>query len=270
MFNKLLNDVWDVLNIPDYQDKVTQTYRLYEAFSTLKNEDIKQDHLSEIQRLEVPGRPTKPELVQPRELPRRSIHSLEGRAALLHAICHIEFNAINLALDAVYRFRDMPLQYYLDWISVAKEEAYHFSLLNEYLIELGFSYGDFFAHNGLWEMAVDTDHDVLVRMALVPRVLEARGLDVTPGIMKKFSSVNDTRANEILEIIQKDEIGHVEIGSYWFRFCCERKGVDHDETFRILLQQYLKSSIKKPINYDARLQAGFSQEELDYFDNNLV
>lgn len=273
MSNDLFNSAWEILNIADPQQKVDLTYAVFDTFSQndplFDNIDFHSELSATIHKLPIPGRPDKPELVQPRELPRRGLNSLEGRATLLHAICHIEFNAINLAWDAVYRFRDMPQQYYLDWMRVAKEEAEHFSLLRDYLVELGFAYGDFPAHNGLWEMAVETDHDVLIRMALVPRVLEARGLDVTPGIMKKFESVNDVRANEILTVIQREEIGHVEIGSRWYRYCCEQRGVDHDQTFRELLQKYLKSGIKKPINNDARLQAGFTQQELDYFESNI-
>ncbi len=269
MQNDLFSTAWEILNIPSPQEKVEQTYIAVNKFANLKLELKLSNTDLHIQKLPIPGRPNKPELVQPRELPHRKINSLEGRATLLHAICHIEFNAINLAWDAVYRFRDMPMQYYLDWMKIAKEEAEHFSLINDYLNELGFAYGDFAAHNGLWEMAVETDHDVLVRMALVPRVLEARGLDVTPGIMKKFESVGDTRANEILSIIQSEEIGHVEIGSHWFRYCCEQRDVEHDKTFRDLLKQYLNSGIKKPVNYDARLKAGFTQQELDYLENNM-
>ena len=269
MINDLLNTAWEILNVSDPQQKVTQTYAAFDKFFEQDLQVDKIDLDQSAEQLIIPGRPDKPELVQPRELPRRGLNTLEGRATLLHAICHIEFNAINLAWDAVYRFRDMPQQYYLDWMRVAKEEAEHFSLLRDYLVELGFAYGDFPAHNGLWEMAVETDHDVLIRMALVPRVLEARGLDVTPGIMKKFESVNDTRANEILTVIQREEIGHVEIGSRWYRYCCDLRKVDHDKTFIDLLSEYLKSGIKKPINHDARLKAGFSQQEIDYFEGNI-
>ena len=269
MSTDLFATAWEILAISNPEQKVSKTYAAFEDFPQSLTAINTASSDSIIESLAIPGRPDKPELVQPHDLPRRSIGSLEGRASLLHAICHIEFNAINLAWDAVYRFRGMPARYYLDWLKVAKEEAYHFSLLRDYLVELGFAYGDFPAHNGLWEMAVATDHDVLVRMALVPRVLEARGLDVTPGIMRKFANVKDTRANEILSIIQRDEIGHVDIGSRWFRYCCEQRGVDHDKTFTRLLRQYLKSSIKKPINHDARLKAGFSQKELDYFENKL-
>lgn len=220
----------------------------------------------DVLKLEQPGRPEKPELVPPKHLPRRRLGSIEGLAALVHSICHIEFNAINLAWDAVYRFRDMPEQYYSDWIKVAKEEAYHFCLLREVLNHKGYDYGDFPAHNGLWEMAVDTDFDPLVRMALVPRVLEARGLDVTPGIIDKLVDINESETVEVLHIIHRDEVGHVEIGSRWFRFLCAQRGLEYQQTFRDLLKQYLKSGIKKPLARDTRLQAGFTHEELDYLE----
>ncbi len=213
-----------------------------------------------------PGRPDRPRLVSPRELPRRKLTTLQGHAALIHAICHIEFNAINLALDAVYRFRDLPAEFYADWLRVAEEEAYHFGLLREHLRTLGYEYGGFDAHNGLWEMAVDTAHDAMIRMALVPRVLEARGLDVTPGIMRKLADIGDDAAVAILEIIQRDEVGHVEIGTRWFRYLCEQRKLEPEATFRDLLSQYMKGKIKGPLDRQARRQAGFSEAELDYLE----
>ena len=209
-----------------------------------------------------PGRPLQPLLVPPRELPKRRFTTPAGRAALIHAVAHIEFNAINLAWDAVYRFRDMPQAFYDDWVRVADEEAYHFSLLQARLRALGHDYGDFHAHNGLWEMARDTAHDVLVRMALVPRVLEARGLDVTPGMMARLSAAGDEDTVALLEIILRDEIGHVEIGSRWFRRLCEQRGLAPESVFRELIQRYMKGQIKGPFHRDARLQAGFSESEL--------
>jgi uncharacterized ferritin-like protein (DUF455 family) len=209
-----------------------------------------------------PGRPPQPLLVPPRELPKRGFTTPAGRAALIHAVAHIEFNAINLAWDAVYRFRDMPQAFYDDWVRVADEEAYHFCLLRARLCDLGYDYGDFSAHNGLWEMARDTAHDVLVRMALVPRVLEARGLDVTPGMMVRLRSAGDKETVALLEIILRDEIGHVEIGSRWFRWLCEQRGLVADSVFRELIQCYMKGQIKGPFHRDARLQAGFSEVEL--------
>lgn len=208
------------------------------------------------------GRPKLPELVAPARVAKRSMNTEQGKQALVHAICHIEFNAINLAWDAVYRFRDMPDDYYSDWLSVADEEAYHFALLRRRLQEMGCDYGDFDAHNGLWEMACKTDHDVLIRMALVPRVLEARGLDVTPGMIQRLRSSGDLRTVALLEIILRDEIGHVAIGSNWFKYCCQQRGQEAEATFESLLHDYMKGYIKGPFHEKARLEAGFSRQEL--------
>jgi len=213
--------------------------------------------------IDTPGRPPRPQLVPPRALPRRRLGSREGRAALLHALAHIEFNAINLAWDAVYRFRELPGRFYGDWIRVATEEAYHFRLLRDRLRALGYDYGAFDAHDGLWEMARATAHDPLVRMALVPRVLEARGLDVTPGIMDKLRNAGDDASVSVLEIILRDEIGHVEIGTRWFRFLCEQRGLAPVETFERLLLRYMKGRVKGPFHREARLSAGFSEPELE-------
>ena len=214
-------------------------------------------------KLEVPGRPAHPVLVSPAEVPRRKISSEAGRIRLVHAIAHIEFNAINLALDAVYRFRDMPAQYITDWLQVASEEALHFSLLADYLVAAGSAYGEYEAHNGLWDMAVKTDHDVMVRMALVPRVLEARGLDVTPGMIEQLERVGDERLVEILKVIFRDEIGHVRIGNRWYHHCCDQRGLDASETFFELLDQYMGRPLPGPFALDARREAGFSDTELE-------
>lgn len=213
-----------------------------------------------------PGRPERPILVSPRDVERRQVSTPEGRAALIHAIVHIEFNAINLALDAVYRFRGLPREYYGDWAKVAAEEAYHFSLLRDHLHDLGFEYGAFTAHNGLWDMAVKTAHDPLVRMALVPRVLEARGLDAAPALIAKLRSVGDMRAVEILEIIKRDEIDHVRIGNRWYAYLCAQRGVDPVKTFRTLLREYNAPRIRPPVNVEARRRAGFSEGEIELLE----
>lgn len=208
------------------------------------------------------GRPARPELVAPRQLAQRGLGSPEGRAALIHAVAHIEFNAINLACDAVYRFRDLPDDYYGDWLQVAAEEAHHFSLLAGRLAELGYRYGDFPAHNGLWDLAVKTASDPLLRMALVPRVMEARGLDVTPGMMERFAAAGDQQTVAILEVILRDEVGHVEAGSRWFRHLCEARGLDAEITYFALLEEHLGSNIRCPLHKSARRQAGFTESEL--------
>jgi uncharacterized ferritin-like protein (DUF455 family) len=208
------------------------------------------------------GRPSRPELVAPAKLAQRRLGSVEGQAALIHAVAHIEFNAINLASDAVYRFRAMPPAFYQDWAQIAAEEAYHFSLLQARLEQLGFGYGDFPAHNGLWELAQNTADDVLLRMALVPRVMEARGLDVTPGMMARFEKIGDNETVAVLEIILRDEIGHVEAGSRWFRHLCEQRGLDPEATYFELIERYFGGGIRCPLHKSARREAGFSESEL--------
>lgn len=211
---------------------------------------------------DIPGRPQKPELVSPLQVEKRSMRTPEGRAALVHALAHIEFNAINLALDAVWRFSDMPVQYYADWLKVAAEEAYHFELLNGYLRNMGYQYGDFSAHNSLWEMAERTQHDVLARMALVPRTMEARGLDASPPLRNKFLQIGDADAAGILDIILRDEIGHVAIGNHWFNWLCEQRGLEPIAAYDTLAKQYRAPAMRKPLNMEARRQAGFTEEEL--------
>ncbi len=213
-----------------------------------------------------PGRPQRLELVQPRDLPRRKPTTGEGRAILIHALTHIEFNAINLGWDAVYRFRDMPRDYYDDWVRIADEEAYHFNLLRDHLREMGYDYGDYPGHNGLWLMARRTAHDVMVRMALVPRCLEARGLDVNPGIKAKLVENGDAKAGELLDIILRDEIGHVSVGNRWFRQQCQLRGKEPEATYRTLIEEYMKGELRGPFFIDARRQAGFSEAELSYLE----
>lgn len=208
------------------------------------------------------GRPARPELVQPSRLTQRRISTPQGQAALIHAVAHIEFNAINLACDAVYRFRDLPDAYYGDWVRVAAEEAYHFSLLRDRLGQLGHAYGDFPAHNGLWDLAMKTAGDALLRMALVPRVMEARGLDVTPGMMERFAAIGDQQTVTILDIILRDEVGHVEAGSRWFRYLCAQRGIDPESTYFDLLERHLGSAVRCPLHKAARRAAGFTESEL--------
>jgi len=245
-------------------DKISLTYKAFEAWQEQK---LSLENISPILKFENPGRPEKPELVPPRELNRRKITSKMGHAALIHSICHIEFNAINLAWDAVYRFQDMPTSFYNDWVNVAKEEAYHFELLSEHLTSLGYVYGDFSAHNGLWESALETAFDPMVRMALVPRVLEARGLDVTPGIVKKLKGIGDDKAVEILAIVHRDEIGHVEVGTRWFRYLCDKRELNSEEIFKDLINEYMKGRLRGPFDHDVRKRAGFTEEELLFLES---
>jgi len=210
-----------------------------------------------------PGRPALPVLVAPSKVPRRRLGTPAGRIALVHAVAHIEFNAINLALDAACRFRDMPEAYYADWVCVAADEARHFCLLQSRLAELGSKYGAFPAHNGLWEMAERTADSCLARMALVPRVLEARGLDVTPGMIERLRQIGDLTTIAVLEVILGEEVGHVAIGTRWFNFCCERESKDPLPTFLELLKTRYTGTVRGPFNHAARLAAGFSPAEMD-------
>ncbi|MCX7512489.1 ferritin-like domain-containing protein [Frateuria sp. STR12] len=210
-----------------------------------------------------PGRPQRPRLVPQRQVPHRGLGTPEGRAALVHAIAHIEFNAINLAWDAVYRFRGFPADYYRDWASCAHDEARHFAMLDTRLAEFGHAYGDFDAHNGLWEMAEKTAHSDLARMALVPRVLEARGLDVTPGMIERLRGIGDERTIAILEVILREEVAHVAAGTRWFRWCCQRDALEPRATFIGLLREYMGGSLRGPFNHAARQAAGFDAEEMD-------
>ena len=242
------------------ESKVAATFAAAEAFA--RGALSIPDHAAAPNPIGMPGRPARPILVHPRELPKRGFGSNEGRAAFVHAIAHIEFNAIDLAWDAVYRFRGLPQAFYADWVSVASDEARHFMLLRERLQQLGHDYGDFDAHNGLWEMAEKTAHDGLTRMALVPRVLEARGLDVTPAMIVKLRGLGDDATVAILEVILREEVAHVAAGSRWFRWYCERAGVEPLPTFRELLGQYARAALVGPFNLTARSEAGFDDDEL--------
>ena len=209
----------------------------------------------------VPGRPAKPALIHPRDVPSRGLGSVAGRIALLHAVAHIEFNAVNLALDAGWRFAGMPDAFYADWLGVAQDEARHFAMLRARLQALGAEYGDLPAHNGLWEAAESTAHDVLLRMALVPCVLEARGLDVTPGIMRRLREVGDLDSVAVLEVILREEVGHVAIGTRWFRYLCAQRGLEPVATFGALLHEH-RVTLRAPLNLEARRAAGFDEAEL--------
>lgn len=224
------------------------------------------DCTGELQAPARPGRPALPALVLPKEVPRRSPYTPEGHASLMHSICHIEFNAINLALDAAWRFAGMPADYYRDWLRVAYEESQHFTLLTDHLATLHHAYGDFPAHDGLWTMAENTRHDVAARMALVPRTLEARGLDATPIIqakLRKVASPAALSAVDILDTILREEVGHVAIGNHWYHWLCARDGLDSSSFHTQVAKLHGGPGLKPPFNLAARKLAGFTQQELD-------
>ena len=210
----------------------------------------------------IPGRPARPALVAHVTLKQRSLKTREGHAALLHALAHIELNAIDLAADVAWRFAGMPDAFYRDWIRVMQEEALHFELLRDHLLSLGYAYGDFDAHNALWEMAERTQQDVLARMALVPRTMEARGLDASPGVRHKLASVGDAAGAAILDTILRDEIGHVLVGNRWYGYLCMERGLEPVATYAALTRQYRAPRLRGPFNLPARQAAGFSDAEL--------
>jgi len=261
-----------LLAVADVADKCRLTLELAQAAIDGRTM-LNADEVLSPQGMSLPGRPGHPELIDPSQVPTRSPFTVEGRAALLHAICHIEFNAINLALDAVWRFPGMPDAFYLDWLRVAGEEAYHFGLLHHLLTNLRgpkgeqWSYGSFPAHDGLWAMCEKTAHDITARMALVPRTLEARGLDATPLIQTKLRKVATPDAKamcDALDIILRDEIGHVAIGNHWYGWLCSRQGLDPVPHYRMLAQRHAAPRLKPPFNREARRRAGFSEVELAY------
>ena len=249
--------------------KVERTHALWTRWRALGTDDAsaweRERTLTPDPSTPLPGRPPRPELVAPQQVAQRSPFRREGLAALLHAIAHIEFNAINLALDALWRFPGMPLDFYRQWLQVAHEEATHFGLLREHLGTLGHAYGDFPAHNGLWEMCVKTRHDITARMALVPRTLEARGLDATPLIQARLKQVNTPeaqRAIEILDVILRDEIGHVAVGNRWYAWLCAQQGLEPVAHYRHLARLHAAPRLRGPFNVDARRSAGFSEQEI--------
>ena len=255
----LFESTQKVLLSKDIKQKTQGTQKLKQDFEEGK---LNHEKAFPIKNLVEAGYPPFLNFVAPKDLPRRRLGSPLGKVALLHSLAHIEFNAINLALDAVYRFQQMPSRYYTDWLRVAADEARHFQLLQGRLIQLGGAYGEFPVHSGLWEMAESTAHDVLIRMALVPRVMEARGLDVTPGMISKLEEIKDSESAQILQLIWEEEIQHVSIGSHWFQYLCQKRNICPEITYLHLLNQYFSGRLRGPLHHEARLQAGFSESEL--------
>ena len=255
----------NALSISDPADKVQAVQAIWAdqaAFTLLPQEVIQLEPQQQL-----PGRPALPRLIPAKQVPTRSPFTTEGLAALLHAVCHIEFNAINLALDAIWRFPNMPEPFYTDWLRVAYEESQHFDMLRTHLNHLGYAYGDFDAHDGLWHMCQKTAEDVLARMALVPRTLEARGLDATPLIqakLRKAASPEALKAVEILDIILRDEVGHVAIGNHWYRWLCAQRHLDPVALYGELVKRYDAPKLRPPFNEAARKRAGFTETELSY------
>lgn len=251
------------LSITDPIEKVLSVQLLYTQAKEGAYVPKPQESL-QVNEQSIPGRPKKPILVPPLKVAKRAMHTIEGRSVAIHALAHIEFNAINLALDAIWRFSDMPQSYYWDWLQVAYEESKHFFLLKNHLMSFGYDYGDFSAHDSLWEMVDKTKEDILARMALVPRTMEAKGLDAVPMMKDRFIQAKDQAMVDILETILKDEIGHVQIGNRWFNYLCELKSIDPISTFESLCEEYRAPTLRPPFNIDARKQAGFTDQEIHY------
>jgi len=242
-------------------EKVAAADRL--AADWAQNRDIGQPakHIPD-----TPARPANLRLVPPADVKRRRLGSRQGRGALMHAVAHIEFNAIDLAADMIARFGHHPdistvdrADFIGDWISVCHDEARHFGLINTRLADLGLSYGDLPAHNGLWEAAVSTKDNFAARLAIAPMVLEARGLDVTPAMIEKLNKVDDTDSANILKIIYNDEIGHVAIGARWFQNLARQKDRNAESWFHELVTAFFAGKLKPPFNVQARTLAGLTE-----------
>ena len=244
----------EVLNTPDPDEKVKLSFLISQNWdngSLLKIDNVIPPAY--------PARPSYPQLIDPKKVARRRINTaVPGRVALLHALAHIELNAIDLAWDIIARFssQELPIQFFTDWIKVAADEAKHFSILSNRLYEFDKKYGDLEAHDGLWDSAWATRHDLAARLAIVPLVLEARGLDVTPKMMTKLRNAGDIESADILEIIYNDEIQHVKTGKVWFDFICASRGVLPEKTWQNYVSEFFKGNLKPPFNKIARDSSG--------------
>jgi uncharacterized ferritin-like protein (DUF455 family) len=240
----------------------------HQARHTLANGDLSLNSNRPVLPIAQVSFPEKPILLAPRNMPKRKLGTPEGVSAFFHAIAHVEFVAIYLAWDLLYRFRGMPGQFYQDWLRIADEEAQHFELISIHLQTMRVNYGDLPAHSGLWDHAKDTADDLLARLAMVPRCMEARGLDVTPAIIARFKQLGDDASVALLTRILTDEVGHVERGSYWFKFVCEQQGFEAEAKYRQLIKQYYQGGKPKgPFNREMRITAGFSNPELDWLES---
>lgn len=263
-----MNNLFDFadacLHRTDIDEKLHLTAKAWQLY---QQGDLLFDSSSPVQKISCVCFPEKPELLAPRYMVRRKLGSPAGVQAFYHALAHIEFVAIYLAWDIIYRFRGLPEKFYQDWLQVAQEEALHFTLIRGHLRKLGVDYGDLPAHQGLWEHAQDTADDILARLAIIPRCMEARGLDVTPGMIKKIRTLKDDAGVQILSRILKDEQQHVLFGSYWFKQQCDEQHLQSEETFKSLILKYFRNSKPKgPFNTEMRLNAGFTENELAWLE----
>lgn len=254
----LTDQAVDILATASPLGKVNKTKEL----ATLWQAEGTQMDVGEHPPPERPARPERPLLLPPREMPRRRMGTLKGRCAMLHAIAHIELNAIDLAWDILVRFQgpDLPKAFYDDWVQVAYDEAIHFEILEARLQELGYSYGDFPAHDGLWDAALQTNDDLMARLALVPMLLEPRGLDTTPQTVERLNRLGDSESAKIMERIGREEIDHVAAGTRWFEFLAHKRNLPCHETYHDLVKTRFKGALKPPFNHEARTKAGMSPQ----------
>ncbi len=252
------------LHTPDIDEKLALTHHARVLLAQNRLSFKCQQPIQPISKVQFPAKPV---LLAPRLMLKRKLTTTEGVIAFFHAIAHVEFMAIYLAWDLLYRFRGLPEQFYQDWLCVADEEAQHFELIRQHLRSLNIEYGDLPAHGGLWDHAVETADDLLARLALVPRCMEARGLDVTPAIITKFTALGDDAGVAILNRILTDEVGHVERGSYWFNTLCNQQGLEPGSQYIALITQYYRGGKPKgPFNREMRKTAGFSDAELAWLE----
>ncbi len=251
------------LHHADIEQKIKKTH---DAKRLSDSDQLSFDSIMPVESISKIQFPNTPELLAPRDMPRRRLNSPTGKIAFFHALAHIEFIAIYLAWDILYRFRDLPKQFYQDWLLVADEEAQHFSLIREHLLEMGADYGDLPAHRGLWDHAKETEDELLARLAIVPRCMEARGLDITPKMIEKFDNQKDQKSVKILTRILEDEVGHVKIGSYWFKLLCQQRGLNHEEKYIELIKKYYVGKPKGPFNRELRIIAGFTNTEINWLE----
>ena len=264
-----MNNLFDFADACLHQTDIDEKLRLTaEAWQLYQQGGLQFDSLSEPQEIKHVCFPDKPELLAPRYMARRKLGTPEGIQAFYHALAHIEFVAIYLAWDILYRFRGLPEKFYRDWLQVAQEEALHFNLIRDHLRKLGIDYGDLPAHQGLWEHAQDTAHDLLARLTIIPRCMEARGLDVTPGMIEKIRKLKDEEGVQILTRILEDEQQHVQFGSEWFYWLCHEQQLEPETTFKTLILKYYKNNKPKgPFNTQMRLKAGFTANELAWLED---
>ena len=247
------------------EELLMRTHEAWQYLQSGKLSFVSESNSSPITQVKFPN---KPNLLAPKDMPKRKFGSPEGIAAFFHAIAHVEFVAIYLAWDILYRFRGLPDKFYQDWLCIADEEAQQFELIRVHLKSFGLNYGDLPAHNGLWDHATDTADNLLARLAMVPRCMEARGLDVTPAIINKFKHHGDDASVTLLTRILNDEVGHVERGSYWFKYVCSQQNLEPEAKYRELIDKYyLGGKPKGPFNREMRIIAGFSDAELDWLEN---